>query len=357
MVEMASNRKRLASEGGRARAAALTPEERKQIAVTAAEARWGALPTAKYAAILKIGEMEFPCAVLSDGQTRVLTQNDFMRGMGMYYSGWVAQKRRSAVEDTAADVPLFLSFESLKPFADKHLGDLQTLIVKYRTEGSRVAHGIRAEIIPKICDVWIDADEQGSLGRRQKQVAAKARLLMRALAHVGIIALIDEVTGFQAIRDQDALAKFLEQYIAKELRKWVRTFPREFFQQLCRLKGIQFPDDMRLPPYFGKIINDLVYDRLAPGVREELNRVNPTNEKGRRRHRHHQWLTEDVGHPKLLHHLGILTGLAYGFGPGEYDDYYRQVGRVLPNHVSLPLFLQANMERRKAIPEKASARP
>src|SRR5690554_5157177 len=62
-------------------------------------------------------------------------------------------------EDVAAEMPHFLSFKSLKPYVDQHLGDLQTLVVKYRTESGQIAHGIRAEIIPKICDVWIDADE------------------------------------------------------------------------------------------------------------------------------------------------------------------------------------------------------
>jgi hypothetical protein len=339
---MPDEAKKRASKGGKARAAALSPDERRQIAIAGAEARWGALPVAQHPGVLKIGELEFPCAVLSDGETRVLTQSDFMEGMGMYYSGWVAKNRPA--EDIAAEIPHFLSFKSLKPYADKHLGDLQSLVIKYRTDGGKVAHGIPAEIIPKICDVWIDADEHGSLGRRQKQIAARARILMRALAHVGIVALVDEATGFQAFRDQQALAKFLEAYIANEFRKWVRTFPKEFFEQMCRLKGIPFPKDMRLPPYFGRIVNDLVYERLAPGVREELNRKNPANEKGRRRQKHHQWLTEEIGHPKLLHHLGILTGLAYGFEDGDYSRYYDRVCRILPNHQSLPLFARAHSD-------------
>ena len=133
-----------------------------------------------------IGEMNFPCSVLSDG-TRILTQSDFMEGMGMYYSGWMANNR--SAEDRAAEVPIFLSFKTLKPYVDKHLGDLQSIVVKYRTENGNLAHGIKAEIIPKICDVWIDAEEDVSLGSRQKQIAQKAKLLMRSLAHVGIISL------------------------------------------------------------------------------------------------------------------------------------------------------------------------
>ena len=290
---------RLASKGGKARARALTAEERRRIAVAAAESRWGKkLPVAQYPGTLKIGDLEFDCAVLSDGKTRLITQSDFMEGMGMYYSGWVAKNRSE--EDRAADTPHFLSFKSLKPYVDRHLGDLPSIIIKYRNARGNVAHGIRAEIIPKICDVWIDADEEGTLGARQKQIAAKARILMRALAHVGIVALVDEATGFQAMRDQDALAKYLEQYVTKEFRQWVRTFPRSFFRELCRLKGVPFPEDMRLPRYFGHIINDVVYDRLAPGLRRALEGKNPTEgPNNRRRKKHHQMANLGCGEPPI----------------------------------------------------------
>lgn len=66
----------------------------------------------------------FPCSVLSDG-TRILTQTDFMKGMGMYYSGWVAQKQSQ--NESAAEVPHFLAFKALEPFIDRHLGDLQSI--------------------------------------------------------------------------------------------------------------------------------------------------------------------------------------------------------------------------------------
>jgi hypothetical protein len=174
--------------GARARAAKLTENERREISRKAAAARWDKtkeIPRSEYPGEVRIGDMVLPCSVLSDG-TRILTQSDFMDAMGMYYSGWVSTNR--SAEDLAADVPLFLSFKSLKPFINRHLGDLQSITVAYRTERSNIARGIKAEIIPKICDVWLDADENGKLGVRQKQIAHKAKLVMRALAHTGIIA-------------------------------------------------------------------------------------------------------------------------------------------------------------------------
>jgi hypothetical protein len=343
---MADELEKRASKGGRARAAALSPEERKKIAVEAAEARWGKLPVAEHSGVLRIGELELPCSVLEGGK-RVLSETGFSRALGRARSGspWLPGA------DPGARMPHFAPPKRLISFLDADLAKELLEPIKYRsTIGGKVGYGVDAQLIPGICEAWLKAREAGALNAQQLKTAERAEILVRGLARVGIIALVDEATGFQAFRDQQELAKFLEHWVKKELRKWVRTFPREFFQQLCRLKGTPFPEDMRLPQYFGKIINDLVYDRLAPGVLDELNKVNPVLESGRRRHKHFQYLTEDVGHPKLLQHLGTLIGLAHGFEDGEYDRFYERVDRVLPNHHSLPLWLQANDLPRRRLP-------
>lgn len=317
------------SKGGKARAEKLSSEQRKEIAKRAAEARWSKdIPQAAYSGELTIGDMTFPCSVLSDN-TRILTQTDFMDGMGMYYSGWVANNR--SAEDVAAEVPHFLAFKTLKPFVERHLGDLQSITVKYRTERGSVAHGIKAEIIPKICDVWIDADEEVKLGSRQKQVAQKARLMMRALAHVGIVALVDEATGYQRDRASDALSKILEAFIAKELQAWVKTFPDEFYEELFRLRELSYPTDtVKRPQYFGKLTNDIVYKRLAPGVLEELQNTVPKTRSGNRKHKFFQKLTPDLGHPKLREYLSsVVTIMKLS---DNYQDFKRKLDKVHPKY-------------------------
>lgn len=316
-------------KGGQARAEVLTPEQRSDIAQRAAAARWD-LPQAVYSGELTIGNMTFPCSVLSDG-SRILTQSDFMTGMGMYYSGWVAKNRTP--EDAAADVPHFLSFKTLKPFVDMHLGDLQSIVVKYRTERGSLAHGIRAEIIPKICDVWLDADEHGTLGKRQKKIAEKAKLIVRALAHVGIIALVDEATGYQDVRAADALAKILEAFIADELQKWVKTFPVDYYRQICRLRGWQFnPNTSKRAPLVGKLTNNIVYMRLAPGVLEELKRLTPKDDKGRAKNKLFQWLDPDFGHPRLREHLSASVALMKATPDGQWDTFIGMLDRALPKY-------------------------
>jgi len=328
------------AKGGFARAESLTKRERSEIARKGAKARWeGQIPRAEYTGELKIGNMAFPCSVLSDG-TRILTQSDFMKGMGMYYSGWVARNRTP--EEQSAEVPHFLSFKTLKPFVDKYLGSLQSIILRYRTASGGIAHGIRAEIIPKICEIWLDADESGSLGVRQKQIAAKAKLMMRSLAHVGIIALVDEATGYQGVRPKDALQAYLEKIIRKELAAWAKKFPDEFYENIYKLKNWPWPG-MQKNRYsvVAHYTRNLVYERIAPGLLEELEKKTPPNERGWRPNKLHQWLTEDLGNPLLAQHLHSLImfqrfALNSGYG---WKRFLKIVDKAMPKRgdtLSLP---------------------
>ena len=99
------------------------------------------------------------------------------------------------------------------------------------------------------------------------------------MAHVGIIALVDEATGFQDFRSRDALAEFLEAFVAKEIQKWVKTFPPDFYKQMFRLRGIPYAETVKKPAYIGHLTNDLVYARLAPGVLATLRAKNPVTDR------------------------------------------------------------------------------
>lgn len=322
-----------------ARARALSPEERADIGRKAAAARWDKtreVMQSQYPGILVIGEMSLECDVLSDG-TRVLTQTDFMEAMEMYYSGWVSKNRSD--EDIAADTPQFLAFKTLKPFVDRHLGDLQSITVEYRTKRGNIARGIKAEIIPKICDVWLDADEEAKLGPRQKKIAANAKTLMRALAHTGIIALVDEATGYQDVRARNALAKIFIEFLATERQKWTKTFPLDFYKEIYRLRGWKFePWNTKRPSVIAAWTDDFVYDRLAPGLTEELRNKNPTADTGRRPHKHHQWFNTDKGHPKLKEHISGVIALLRA--AESWEIFKRGLNRAYPRFGStaeLPL--------------------
>ena len=132
--------------------------------------------------------------------------------------------------------------------------------------------------------------------------------LNRGLRRIGIIGLVDEATGYQEVRAKRALATILENFIAKELKPWTKTFPYEFYELIYKLKGWVGPDGHKRSPLIGHYTNDIVYDRLAPGVLNDLRRINPTLPVGYRKNRHHQWFTPDFGHPKLKEHLiGVMA--------------------------------------------------
>ena len=288
-------------------------------------------PQAMYSGILEIGDMSFPCSVLSD-QSRILTQSDFMHGMGMYYSGWVAKHG-------PADMPHFLAFKSLYPYINKHLGNLQSITMKYRTERGSLADGIKAEIIPNICEVWLDAKEHANLGTRQKEIADNALLLVRALAHVGIIALVDEATGYQDVRARRALHEILDLYLLAERAKWAKRFPDDFYKQIFRLRRWHWPGmQINRPSVVGRYTNDIVWDRIDDYIHEELRRRNPKTEAGHRRAKHHQWLTEDIGHPALQAHLNGVMALMRA--APNWDAFKRSLQRAFPKlYETIPLAL------------------
>jgi hypothetical protein len=322
------------AKGGAARAEKLTPEQRSEIARKGALARKAKLqqpdenvPAAQYAGTLKFGDLSFPCAVLSDG-TRVLTETDFMAGLGMYRSGALSVRR-----DQGAPIPLYLAFKNLYPFVIRNLGDVHIKPLKYRTLTGGIAHGIQASIIPRICSVWLDARQAGVLGARQEQIAEKAELMLRALAEVGIIALIDEATGYQSVRPRDALQEYLEMIIRKELAAWAKKFPDEFYENIYKLKGWPWPGMSKNRfSVVAHYTNDLVYERIAPGLLHELRNKSPKNEKGHRQNRLHQWFTDEIGNPLLaqhIHSLLMFQRLAIQSGYG-WARFVKMIDQVMP---------------------------
>jgi len=295
-------------KGGRARAEALSAQDKKAIATQGAQARWP--PKATYVGELTIGDMVLPCAVLNTG-ARVLSARGMTEAFGRSRGGGQYASADSREPGDGVKLPVFLAPRSLKPFVSDALAMALSSPIKYRSNhGGLPALGYRAELLPAICEVWLRARDAGALRQDSlKQAAATADVLMRGLARVGIIALIDEATGYQADRERDELSRILEAYINEELRPWVRMFPHEFFKQIHRLQGWTYNEgDVRGPRYVGKLINKYIYDRLPPGVLEEIRKKNPAV-NGRRKTQHHRWLTEETGVPHLDKQITAVTTL------------------------------------------------
>lgn len=287
--------------GGHARAKSLTAEERKEIARKAAEARWGnELPRATHRGDLEIGGLQIPCYVLEDG-TRVFSKSGLQHGVGMSRSGGRSGDQRIAV---------FMDALEKKAIEVNDLAArIREPIHFYPMGGGRSAYGYEATILADICDVVFSARKAGALRPNQIHIAERCELLMRGFARVGIVALVDEATGYQEVRDRDALQAILEKYLRKEFATWAKRFPDEFYQHIFRLRKWEWRGmKVNRPQVVATYTKDIVYKRLAPGILKELEAKNP-RKKGKRKVKHHQWLTDDIGHPALERHIYAVLGL------------------------------------------------
>jgi P63C domain len=321
------------ARGGHARAQSLSKSERTNIAKRAARERWRAdVPKAVYSGEIHIGDLDIPCCVLEDG-TRLLTQFGFLQVIGR--SPRPAAGRGSSVEKVAP----FLDLDNLKPFVSKELEDSTRPIIFQTSTGTR-AFGYKAEILPKVCDVYLAARNANALLSSQSKFAKACEIVVRGLAHVGIVALVDEATGYQKDRARDALSRILEAFVAKELQPWVKTFPGDFYEQMFRLRGLPYPNEsIKKPQYFGHLTNDVVYRRLAPGVWLELKKE--AERHGKQHGKLHQRLTPDLGHPKLRELLASVTTIMKL--SGEWGDFKDKLDRIHPafnETMMLPLEIQ-----------------
>ena len=361
------------SKGGAARARALAPKRRKEIGRQAAEVRWaktkapdGKLLRATHNGELHIGNVTLTCAVLEDG-TRVLSQLAFMRAIG----------RRGNPKYVREDgdhfrPPEFLAAENLKPFLPSDLESTsRSMLYIGRGGGGRggVNIGYRAELLPVVCQVYQDARDAGVLHPSQWPMVEACKILYRGFATVGIIALVDEATGYQEVRDRLALQAILDAYLSKELAAWARRFPTEYYQEIFRLRewawdDLKNGDKVQGPRVLGRYTNDLVYSRLAPGLLEELQERNPVTVSGGRKVEHHRWLTADVGHPALAQHLHAVVGLMRA--SDSWEQFMTMLNRAFQRRTNLedlPLFNQSAgsivpppraVQSRAARPRKAS---
>lgn len=283
---------------------------------------------------LKIGNIVIPCSVLENG-VRVLSTRGVNRALGSKTEGTPKGGKIGA-----RHLPAILASEAIKPFVSNELVARAVEPYEYTPlHGGRTAFGHEATLLPSICEAILDAGKAGAL-KKQKDSVRLAETLIRGLAHVGIIALVDEATGYQEIRDRLALQAILDKYLRKELAAWAKRFPDEFYQQIFRLKGWQWRGmKVNRPGVVGRYTTDVVYERLAPGILKELEERNPRDEKGNRPARHHQWLTEDVGHPALAQHLHATIALMRA--SATWDQFHRLLQRALPKkNETMPLALE-----------------
>lgn len=329
-----------AAKGGRARANVLSAEERKEIARKAVTARWEKagkvretpgpsdeddevelivdaaepqqLPFALFSGILTIGELEIPCHVLNDGK-RVLHQRGIVKSLGMARGG--------SSKGGGDRLAHFVQGKALSQFISKDLQQVTTAPLRFKTTQGAIAYAYEATVLADLCEAVLAAWQAGELQAQQEHIARQCVILMRGFARIGIVALVDEATGYDKVKKQRDLQIKLQAFIADELQEWARMFPEEFWLELARLEGIHYSPRNR-PLRWGKYVMMFVYDAIDGDVGTELRKKNPNPHFLKN---HHQWLKK-FGRDKV--HVQIEKVVTIMKLCDDMDDFRRKFAKV-----------------------------
>lgn len=248
---------------------------------------------ATHKGIVRIGEYNVPCAVLNNGK-RVFIQREIV--------GLLTGNKKGGLDR-------YLQAKNLQEYVpDKFRGNgLVQNVYKFRLD-NKDAHGFEATDVIDISMMYINANNDNKLLASQMHLAAQSLVIVSAFAKTGVIAVIDEATGYlkEKKRAKDELQKFLQGFMREEAAKLIKRFEDSFFEMIYRMRGWTWDYTHKHPGVVGKWINDLVYERIAPMVLSELQRKNPIINNGHRKYKHHQFFSEEIGVPKLLAHISTL---------------------------------------------------
>ena len=139
------------------------------------------------------------------------------------------------------------------------------------------------------------------------------KFIVRSFAKLGLIALIDEATGYQYERENKELQKLIDKYVSEELRPWQKTFPDIYYQQIFRLRGWDYTVTgiKKRPGVVGRWTTKFIYQQLPDGILEELKNKTPKTDAGNYSARFFQSLTEDVGDINLRSQLQSVIALLH----------------------------------------------
>jgi P63C domain len=317
------------AKGGAARALALTPERRKEISQKGVDARRerAALPKAicgDESRKLVFGDIEIQCYVLED-ETRVMTMRSFQSGMGMSEGGGKGGARK---------IPALMSRLETKGIDIMGLDARANNPIRFILPSGGVADGYDARMLPDICAVLIEAERRRVLDKRYSYLAERAAKLQHGFATMGIIWLVDKVTGYEDFKKASDFGRIIEAFVAKELQPYVSKFPPEYYAEICRLRKIPYdPKSVARPPYFGHLTNNITYRRLAPGVWKELKEKAKKVTTVAKPHLH-RLLTGDVGDPRLRDI--ISKNVAVMQLSDDWFDFLAKLDRVLPLQQQIP---------------------
>lgn len=301
------------SLGGAARAEKLPAKKRKAIASHAAKARWeivkiqaqqmqdpNYVPEALCEGLLEIGSVEIECYVLSN-MKRVIHKRGMAKALGMKSEGGNVFLRAMNRKGLGSGIG-----EELREKIDNP--------IIFKTLTADLGHGYDATVLIDICDAIIQAAKDGNLGSGQETLAIQAEIIMRASAKLGIVALVDDATGFIADKRRQQYKELFKEFIREEANEYQGEFPDQLFDVMYRIYGLPRKADAKNHPrFFAKFIRKYIYEPLANSngaILEMLDEKNPVVYScGGRRYKMFQFLSEVVGISSLRAHLWQIIGI------------------------------------------------
>lgn len=241
---------------------------------------------------------DLPCYVLDDGQRifRISNLTKALRGKEHgKFGNYLA----------ASNVQKYLP-ERLWPLNDNEHDRTPQGIVEFEFK-DKVEKGYNSEDFIDVCTAFVMANlNNEDLSEAQQEIVKNANRFLLATSKIGVIALIDEATGFQYERNTYELQMKLNYFISGEAREWEKTFPDELWYEFGRLTNWKGNIKKR-PKYWGKLVNVLIYDCLDKDVAEYLRENKPPKYTGQK---YFQWLNEEYGIKELTQHIWQVIGMA-----------------------------------------------
>lgn len=314
------------AKGGRARAEALSKEDRRRIALEGAKARWGIKATHRGTFKQEFG-IDVECYVLNDEQkTAVISQ----RGMGAALG---------LDSGSGATLPRFIRGRTVASYVGDELTERlsKPLIFHWSPPVSKqgppaLIYGYDVTMLIDVCKAIIRADDDGKLLPRQKGIAKQAHVIVNASAKAGIKGLVYALAGYDATREE-IIAEF-KRFVSEEAREYEKEFPDQLYTEWYRLYELPRPEKNK-PWKFKHLTVDQVYFPLARsnGKIYELTKAQKAAST-QRRAKLHQFLSE-IGVKALRTHLGQLLGIAQI--SGTRDEYEGHVNKVFGSQLRLPM--------------------
>lgn len=142
-----------------------------------------------------------------------------------------------------------------------------------------MANGITAEQFYDILVAYSEAADLGEITHPgQLRIAANCNRLVRACGKVGIVALVDEATGYQSVRAPDELHSLVDKYLRETPGEWKRLWDRDVVSRLCGLYGVEQRGES-FPTFACKVVGKLYKIILPAEVYAEMRSRNGSGDE------------------------------------------------------------------------------